>query len=231
MTSQTNRGWFGLFVVATLAALPLQVRAEATAQDLERLGKDLTPLGAERGANPDGSIPAWTGGLTALQVGVDPKKGYANPYSADKPLYTITAANMAQYQHLLLPGQVELLKLYPDFKYIVYPTRRSAAMPDWVLQNTLRDAPKAKIAEGGFGAIGVPSSGTTPFPLPKSGEEIMANFFVRFTGVSQFGTIAIISAQANGAFVPIKWEYDVTFSAKMPDAEPNRVYYFKQTTL
>ena len=67
MTSQTNRGWFGLFVVATLAALPLQVRAEATAQDLERLGKDLTPLGAERGANPDGSIPAWTGGLTALQ--------------------------------------------------------------------------------------------------------------------------------------------------------------------
>ena len=30
----------------------------------KELGGDLTPIGAEKAGNADGSIPAWTGGLT-----------------------------------------------------------------------------------------------------------------------------------------------------------------------
>ncbi len=36
--------------------------AGVTAQEAARLKTDLTPLGAERAGNKDGSIPAWTGG-------------------------------------------------------------------------------------------------------------------------------------------------------------------------
>ena len=43
-----------------LAANTLQ--AAVSAEEAARLGKDLTPTGAERAGNADGSIPEWTGG-------------------------------------------------------------------------------------------------------------------------------------------------------------------------
>ena len=38
--------------------------AAVSEQQASRLGKDLTPLGGETAGNADGSIPAWTGGLS-----------------------------------------------------------------------------------------------------------------------------------------------------------------------
>src|SRR3546814_19227151 len=49
----------------------------------------------------------------------------ANPVAADKPLYTITAQNMAQHADVLTEGYKALFKTFPDYKMIVYPTRRS----------------------------------------------------------------------------------------------------------
>ena len=40
------------------------VSAKVSPQEAARLGADLTPNGAEKAANKDGSIPAWSGGLT-----------------------------------------------------------------------------------------------------------------------------------------------------------------------
>ncbi|MCR3764408.1 DUF1329 domain-containing protein, partial [Pseudomonas aeruginosa] len=37
-----------------------------------RLDQDLTPLGAERAGNADGSIPPWTGGITQAPAGYRP---------------------------------------------------------------------------------------------------------------------------------------------------------------
>lgn len=51
-------GAAGFFFAAT-AAWGKILPAEA-----ERLKTELTPVGGERGANKDGSIPAWEGGLT-----------------------------------------------------------------------------------------------------------------------------------------------------------------------
>src|SRR4029077_20228203 len=80
-------------------------------QEAARLGQDLTPLGGEKAANADGSIPAWTGGgetpatadasipawtagLKSAADAVFPnyKNGehYSDPYASDKPLFTIT---------------------------------------------------------------------------------------------------------------------------------------------
>src|SRR6188472_2764598 len=116
------------FALALALAAPAAL-AKATAQEVERLGKDLTPVGAEKAANKDGTIPSWDGGLTKAPAGFDAKKGYADPYAADKPLFTITAQNAAQYADKLSPGQVALLRKHPTMKLHVYPTRRSAALP------------------------------------------------------------------------------------------------------
>lgn len=37
--------------------------AEIPAEEIARLGADLTPLGGERAGNAAGTIPEWTGGI------------------------------------------------------------------------------------------------------------------------------------------------------------------------
>ena len=50
-----------------LAVLLISFAVSATAavneQEAAQLGKDLTPVGAERAGNKDGTIPKWEGGL------------------------------------------------------------------------------------------------------------------------------------------------------------------------
>ena len=62
--SMPQRGLMIAGIAVLLAAGP-SVLAGATAEELARLGQDLTPLGAEKAGNADGTIPAWEGGLTA----------------------------------------------------------------------------------------------------------------------------------------------------------------------
>ena len=54
-------------------------------------GTELTPSGAIRAGNAEGSIPEWTGGLAQKEA----IKGewLANPFPEDKPLFSITASN------------------------------------------------------------------------------------------------------------------------------------------
>ena len=64
--------------------------------DLNRLGGDLTPLGAEKAGNADGSIPAWTGGITTPPAGYTVGDHHPDPFINDQPLVTITATNLSQ---------------------------------------------------------------------------------------------------------------------------------------
>ena len=90
--------------------------AAASAAEAAKLGAELTPLGAEKAGNADGSIPAWDGGLTsAAQAGFAnfrPGQHHPDPYANDKPLYTVTAANMGQYANKLTEGHKKLLQTY-----------------------------------------------------------------------------------------------------------------------
>jgi len=94
------------------------VRAAVTAAEAARLGAELTPLGAEKAGNAAGTIPAWEGGLSsAAKAGFpDFKSGghHPDPYANDKPLFTITAANMNQYAEQLTEGHKALLQAYKD---------------------------------------------------------------------------------------------------------------------
>src|SRR5207302_401197 len=58
-------------------------------EEAARLGAELTPLGGEKAANTDGSIPAWTGGLkSAAEAGFPrhhARDHYPDPYARRKP--------------------------------------------------------------------------------------------------------------------------------------------------
>lgn len=154
--------------------LPLTVgsaQAALSAADLARLGKDLTPVGAERAGNAAGTIPAWTGGLTKAPAGFDINQGHANPYASEKPLYTITAQNWEQYKKVLSDGHIAMLKRYPDsYRLNVYPTHRSAALPPAEYERIREQAAKVTVSASGTGLDHWEHS-PVPFPIPANGLE------------------------------------------------------------
>ena len=85
--------------------------AAVSPQEAERLGQDLTPLGAERAGNADGSIPEWSPGSTPIPEGFVPDSGnYLNPYPDEKPLYTIDVNNWKDYAEVLTEGSRAIME-------------------------------------------------------------------------------------------------------------------------
>ncbi|MFZ2987112.1 DUF1329 domain-containing protein, partial [Ideonella sp.] len=151
--------------------------AAVSADEAAQLKSTLTPLGAEKAANKDGTIPAWDGGLkqaAGAKVGDIP----VNPYPNDKPLLRIDVKNASQYTAKLSEGTQALLKKYPDnFRLDVYPTHRSAAAPAYVYDNTFKNATRCKTKDAGLSVEGC--FGGIPFPIPKDGFEVIWNYLLR----------------------------------------------------
>lgn len=204
--------------------------ATATPEQIARLGKDLTPFGAEMAGNKDGTIPAWNGGITQPPKNFDPKKGYVDPYAGEKPLYVITAANVQTYVSLLPPGQIELLKKYPDYKIPVYPSHRTHAMPKAEYESIQKEAHDIKLAEGGNGVVSRQRS-SVPFPFPTNGYELFQNMLLRYRGQGLERTLAVFPVQADGSFTPVRRVEYVGYAHAMKNAEPNRLYYWLSTLI
>ena len=51
-----------LLSVFALTVASQSALAVVSAEQVARLGQDLTPMGAEKAGNADGTIPEWTGG-------------------------------------------------------------------------------------------------------------------------------------------------------------------------
>lgn len=169
------------FAIACMVLLGAagQAVAGVTADEAARLKTELTPFGAERAGNKDGTIPAWTGGYTTPLAGFKNGGRRGNPFASEKPLYSITTANMAQYADKLTDGTQALLKKYPkSYRVDVYKTHRTAAAPQWVYDNTFKNATSAsldgELLKGAFGGI--------PFPVPKTGREVMMNHELHWRG-------------------------------------------------
>lgn len=145
------------------------------------LGEHLTPLGAEVAGNAEGSIPAWTGGISEPPPGYVPGEAHPDPFAEDAPRYTITAGNFDEYRDALSPGLIALLAAYPEtFSIPVYPTRRSHAAPQWVYENTQENAGEATLTEDGNGFTGAHAG--IPFPVPKAALEVYWNHVARWRG-------------------------------------------------
>ena len=219
---------------ACLVAAPS--RAAISAEEAAHLGKDLTPLGAQAAGNADGSIPPWTGGLKSPADAGFPnyKTGehHPDPYANDKPLYTITAANMGQYASKLTEGHKLLLQTYKDYKMIVYPTHRSAAVPQRIYDATRRIATTANLAPGGNGVTGAVEG--IPFPIPKQGVEVFWNHVLRYRATAAARVIGQAPVTASGSYNLVEFKDEFLFQYAVPglteSALNNIIAYFTQET-
>lgn len=173
-------------VLAVTSALFGSVAQAAVSEaEAAKLGKELTPLGAERAGNKDGSIPEWKG-CPNLQAPMEKLKSGDrrwDPYANEKPLYTVTAANMGQYASKLSDGVRALLEKYPEaMKLNVYPTHRNHCAPDWVYQATDKNATNAKMVKAGDNEGVEGAVNGIAFPIPKSGAEVRWNHVFRWRG-------------------------------------------------
>jgi len=163
--------------------LAIDAQAFVSSQEAAQLGTNLTLVGAEKAGNADGSIPPYSGGLTTAPASF--KAGDTmrpDPYANEKPLLVINGRNVDQYKDLLSATTVALAKRFPGYRIDVYPTHRTAALPQKVLNNSRRNATDAKSLEGGLAIDNVLPG--VPFPIPKSGAEAMWNFLLRYQGVN-----------------------------------------------
>ena len=176
----------GLSLVLALSVVT-PAGAAVSADQAKALGTTLTLFGANPKASADGSIPAYTGGLTQAPPGFKPDgQNYKDPYADEKPLYTITSANLSQYEKFLTPGTLTLFKQFPDYSINVYPTHRSMHYAKWFLDNTVKNATTAKMAgqvEGDEVVGAAPDHQAfqgIPFPIPTNGYEVLWNNLFRF---------------------------------------------------
>jgi len=170
--------------IVAVAASAVSAVAAVSPEEASHLKTDLTPLGGERAGNKEGSIPTWSGGETKVPAGFKPGQRRSDPFASDKPIYSISAKNVEEYAAVLSDGQKAMLKRYPSYRLDVYPTRRSAAAPQWVYENTAKNAVRAKLVDGSSYPIPAGAFGGVPFPIPKTGTEVIWNHLLRFQGVA-----------------------------------------------
>jgi hypothetical protein len=216
--------WMSTSAVFALALLAGNAAAAVSAEEAAALGKTLTPVGAIKAGNVDGSIPAYSGPITQYPADYKPNSGrWTNPYRDEKPLYTITAQSVDKYADKLTDGERELFRRYPDFRMEVYPSHRDAGFPQYWLDKSVKNATTAKldgptadkndIVEGAWGGV--------PFPIPKSGSEAMWNYKLRYYPYIELrnsNTYLMDSAGHTTTIASITTFYNSPYGA--PDSKP-----------
>jgi len=217
----------------TVALTTVPVQAKVTADEAAKLGAELTPLGGEKAGNADGSIPAWTGGITSTPAGYSAGDFHPDPYAGETPEFVITAANYQQYADQLSEGLKKMFETYPDtFKLPVYKTHRSASNPQFVYDATKQNATRATLLDGGNGMAGAAVG--IPFPIPANGLEAIWNHIARYRGpaVQRNGGQAAVTA--GGDYNVIGFDEQLLIQYSQENATPesllenNVLFMFKQ---
>lgn len=169
-----------LLAIAMSLSIAQQCSAAVTQEEANRLKTDLTPMGAEKAGNKDGSIPAWDGGYSKIPAGFKQGDPRQDPFANEKPVLSINASNMEKYSDRLSEGVKHLMKKHPGFRIDVYPTHRTATLPQWAYDNTAKNATRCKTKDNGLSIENC--YGGIPFPIPKDGNEVMWNHLLSWKG-------------------------------------------------
>ncbi len=227
---------FALLAGTSLASVVTirPVRAQPAAPDSNLLKTTLTPMGAERAGNADGSIPAWTGGLTAPPLPPDQPTA-THLFEDEEPLYTVTSDNMAQYADLLTEGTKYQIQKF-GLTLNVYKTHRTAAAPQYVYDNTAKNVTRAQFDPRGgrFGFTG--AVGGAPFPIINTadplvgGAQLIWNHLTAWVGYSNVTLFAPGLVVINGQVILVAGTLSRTiYPYYAPDVTPENYdgYYNK----
>ena len=158
------------------------VYASPNSADIAKLGSELTPIGAEVAGSSSGGVPAFGGAVMHAPTGWSAGAKPVDPYSKEKPLYIIDVGSADQYKDRLSPGQYALVKSLPGYSMAVFESHRSCGIPNVVAEQTKKNASLASL--DGEDRLTAAVGGGYPFPLPKSGAEIIWNHKLRYNGPS-----------------------------------------------
>ncbi|WP_339510987.1 DUF1329 domain-containing protein [Pseudomonas sp. RL_15y_Pfl2_60] len=216
-----------------LSLLASSVMAAVSEQEAAQLGTTLTPLGAEKAGNAEGTIPAWDGGLPKTAGAVDAAGFVTDPFANEKPLFVITASNVDQYKDKLSAGQLAMFKRYPQtYKMPVYTTHRTAGAPPEIYAAAKKSALNTVGVDGGNGLQNFSESRYYAFPIPKTGVEVIWNHITRYRGGNVRRHIVQATPQVNGSYSLVKFDDEVAFPTELEGADPaktnNILLYFKQ---
>ncbi len=217
--------------VALATALLLaasSAHAAVTPQQATELGGALTPVGAERAGNAAGTIPPWTGGLRAGPAPVG--AGIPDLFADEQSALTIDRANAHRYAAQLPDGASALFDRYQDYRMRVFPTHRTASLPQAVYDAIARNAVHAHAASSGI-AYGVADAvGGIPFPIPANGAEAVWNHLLAFWGPAREDHVSTYVAPGDGTIEQTAGYREITdFPFYAPGATPASAgpYYFK----
>lgn len=194
-----------------------------------QLDLQLTPMGAERAGNADGSIPSWDGGFKTSSM----DRTLADPYSTEQMLQRIDSSNMAPFAKWLSPGTQAMLHQYPQSFYLqLYPTHRSAAYPESILQQSRQNATQISLNASGSGLEGGYASGV-PFPIPQRAEEVIWNHVTRYRGGAVMRETHRMPVQTDGSYQASLIRQTQVFATHVKDNTPdsNILFYFIGQTL
>lgn len=168
--------------VVLLAAAAGAMAEPLTSAEIAKLGfsgTELTPMGAIRAGNAEGTIPEWKYEPVPVPKTFKPGDHHQDPFPEDKILFTITKENYQKYADKLTPGQIKLFEVIPGYKMNIYPSRRSAVYEERFYKATMENAKTAEITVVG-NQIGFKNAVISwPFPIPKTGEEAIVDALAR----------------------------------------------------
>lgn len=201
--------------------------AKVSPQEAAKLDNELTPMGAERSGNANGSIPAWDGGLNRVPKGYQVGEHHKDPFAEEKPLLVIDQTNVEKYKDHLSAGQVAMIKQYPDYVIKVFPTHRTASFPQKVYDYSKKNALKATLTADGAGLnnakVGV------PFPIPQNGLEAIWNHLTRYRGEYITREYIQVTPQEDGSFTPVKFEQEsLQYYVQENPEKDNLLFLYKQ---
>ncbi len=174
-------------------------------------------MGAEKAGNADGSIPAWTSGLSSSPANAlrSAEGHYPDPFADDPILFTVTKDNLAEHQAVLTPGQLAMLAAYPNYKLNLYQSRRTCAFPGEVYSAVRKNA-----EEGSLGGSGDSLSNVlrgTPFPIPSNAYEIVWNHNLRYRGYKVSRVFVSAAPTRTGSYTSVKVQDDLIFDYSSPE--------------
>ena len=172
--------------ICSISLYSYSAYSSVSTEEAKQLGTTLTPWGAEIAGNKDGTIPAYDGkGIkTVPNDPVSDPGSTKDPFADEKPLFSITAQNYQKYADKL-DAQAEMFKKYPNYRMDIYPSHRTFVYPKYVLDNSIKNATSCKGIQDDLKLDGCYAG--FPFPIPKTGRQVMWNKLMNFQAQSWAG--------------------------------------------